>query len=556
MLSGVLLGLALALGTGAHTGAALAAEPADAPDAVASASPAPMAKAAAVNQATAAAEPATLRLLNREVVTLRTHLGGLTPQLRVQRVAERLREMPPAAATDPLNVVSVSLDGRKGVQFMLGDRLLFAVLEADVDVESQQTFEALVKTTQTRLQEVKVAYHEMSDKRLLLQGGLRTGGATLVLALLIWATYRASRLLVQWMEQRRDRVAAHYPYIDIREFVARLAVTSVRLVQLFVLLTLGYFWFFFVLGSFIVTAPLAQRMGTWLWDKLIWIADGALTSLPGLATVAIVLVLTRAIVDGLGYFFDAVQKDRLRLPWFHRETANATRRIFSLVVWALGLAVAYPFLPGSSSEAFKGVSVLIGLMLTLGSTGLITQAMSGLVVVYSRSLHKGDFVDVNGVQGVVTEVASLATKIVNLRNEEITIPNAVLIANPIHNYSKPAGNQGTLLTTQVTIGYDAPWRQVHELLIGAARATAGVRESPAPYVYQRALSDFYVEYELFVSIDKPLERVPILSALLASIQDGFNEHGVQIMSPHFHAQPEQAVLVPKAQRYAAPAKRP
>jgi small-conductance mechanosensitive channel len=225
-------------------------------------------------------------------------------------------------------------------------------------------------------------------------------------------------------------------------------------------------------------------------------------------------------------------------------------------VWGLGIAVAYPYLPGASSEAFKGLSVLLGLMITLGSAGLVNQAMSGLVVVYSRALSKGDFVELNDVQGVVTEVAALSTKIVNVRREEITIPNSVLISSPIRNYSKLPGGQGTLLSAKVTIGYDAPWRQVHALLIEAARKTPAVRGTPAPFVYQRALSDFYVEYELFVSIDRPLERIPILSALLAGIQDEFNAHGVQIMSPHFFAQPANAVVVPKDQWHAPPAQPP
>lgn len=192
-------------------------------------------------------------------------------------------------------------------------------------------------------------------------------------------------------------------------------------------------------------------------------------------------------------------------------------------------------------------------MLTLGSTSLVAQAMSGLVIVYSRALRKGDFVEVSDVQGVVTEVAALATKIVNVRNEEITVPNSVLISSPIRNYSKLAGTQGTLLTTKVTIGYDSPWRQVHALLIGAAGKTPAVRSSPAPYVYQRARSGFYVEYELFVSIDRPLDRIPVLSALHANIQDQFNERGVQIMSPHFVVQPARPVLVPREQWHAPPA---
>jgi len=224
-----------------------------------------------------------------------------------------------------------------------------------------------------------------------------------------------------------------------------------------------------------------------------------------------------------------------------------------MLTWALGAALAYPFLPGSSGEAFKGVSLLLGVMISLGSTGLITHAMSGLVMVYSRSLRKGDFVDVNGVQGVVTEVAALAIKVVDVRNEEITIPNGVVVAGPIRNYTRLANSDGTLLTTKVSLGYDVPWRQVHALLIAAASKTSGVRDTPAPYVYQRALSDFYVEYELFASLAHPRQRVPSLSELHARILDEFNEHGVQIMSPHFFGQPPQPVVVPKDQWYAAPA---
>jgi clan AA aspartic protease (TIGR02281 family) len=174
----------------------------------------------------------------------------------------------------------------------------------------------------------------------------------------------------------------------------------------------------------------------------------------------------------------------------------------------------------------------------------ITQTANGPVPVQTLTLAS---VRVGEVEGVVTEVAALATKIVNIRNEEVTIPNAVLVANPIHNYSKLAGTHGTLLSTKVTIGYDAPWRQVHALLQQAAAATEGLRTTPEPRVFQRALSDFYVEYELLFAIDKPIERIPTLSRLHAAIQDAFNEAGVQIMSPHFFAQPERPVVVPKSQ---------
>ncbi|HEY2558709.1 MAG TPA: mechanosensitive ion channel domain-containing protein [Caldimonas sp.] len=525
---------------------------------------APAAAVAATTAATAkvadavqADEPATLRILNRDIVTLRSRLAGATPRVRIERVSERMRELPATAIlNDTITAVPFALGEAKGVTFLLGHRPLFSLQEGDVDVEAVQTFDALTQQTQQRLEEVRDAWRELHNERRLVVGVLRTAGATLLLAFLIWSGYRASRGAVKWMEERRDMLAARHPYVDWREFLARIAVGSMQLVRWLVLLGLLYWWAFFVLGSFAVTSPLAHTLGDWLLGKAIWVAEGLLDSLPGLATVLVVLVLTRAAVDVLGYFFQAVQQGRLRVRMFHPETASATYGIFKLLVWALGIVIAYPYVPGSNSDAFKGISVLIGLMVTLGSAGLITQAMSGLVVVYSRSLRKGDFVDINGVQGVVTEVASLATKVVNVRNEEITIPYSVVVSTPIRNYTKLGGSQGTLLTTKVTIGYDAPWRQVHEMLIGAARKTPGVRTTPEPYVYQRALSDFYVEYELFANIADPARRIPILSDLHASILDEFNAHGVQIMSPHFALQPRQAVLVEKGDRYAAPAEPP
>jgi len=496
-------------------------------------------------------EPATLRVLNREIVTFRAELGGASPRARVERARQRLRALPEHAIDEPLTVVPFSLGKARGVQFLVRGEVLWSLIEDDVDPTGGEDLAALVRSTQVRAEELREAWHRSRDRPLLLRGALSALIASAVLGLMVWLIVQGGRRAVGWLEGARDRIAARAARVDWREFIARLAVGTMKLVQWLVLFVLGYAWLRFVLASFVATAPLSELLGAWLWEKAVWVGEGLLGAVPGLVSLVIVLVLTRAIVDVLGYFFDAVQRGRLRVSMLHPETTVATRRIVTLLAWGFGIAVAYPYLPGSSSDAFKGLSVLFGLMLTLGSTGVVTQAMSGLVVVYSRALRKGDFVQVNGVEGVVTEVAALATKVVNMRNEEITIPHSVLIASPIHNFSKLAGAQGTLVSTRVTIGYDTPWRQVHGMLIAAAQGTAGVRAAPVPFVYQRGLSDFYVEYELFASIDRPLERVAILSALHANIQDRFNEQGVQIMSPHFLSQPESPVLVPPSRWYPA-----
>lgn len=494
----------------------------------------------------AAPEPATLSLLNRELVTFRAPLGGASPAQRVERARERLLALPPAEIDGPLRALPYRLGDASGVQILVGDRLLFALLEEDLEPELRhEGLEPLQQQTLERLTALRQAWHESQDRPRLWQGLLHAALASLAALAAAWALARATRWLMAWLEARRRALASSQLRVDWRELLARALGQSLRLLQGGLMLLLFYAWVEAVLGAFVLTQPLAHRLGDWLLAQLLWVLRGLGAGLPGVMTVVIVLVLTRALADVIGYFFSSVQRGRLSLRLLHPETAPATRRIVTGLVWAVGLAIAYPYLPGADSEAFKGISVLLGLMVTLGSAGIVTQAMSGLVVIYARALRRGDYVQIGEVEGVVTEVAPLATKLLNLRNEEITIPNAVLIAQPIHNYSRLADSQGTLLSTQLSIGYDVPWRQVHALLEQAARATPGLRAQPAPRVFQRALGDFYVEYELMVSIEHALDRIPVLSALHGQIQDAFREAGVQIMSPHFLAQPETPVI-PKA----------
>ncbi len=216
-----------------------------------------------------------------------------------------------------------------------------------------------------------------------------------------------------------------------------------------------------------------------------------------------------------------------------------------VLIWIFVLTAAYPYIPGSRTEAFRALSVFVGLMASLGGVGLVNQVMSGLMVVYSRSLRIGDFVRIGDQEGVVREIGTLSTKLQTLAREEVTIPNAVLAGTTVTNFSKLAGEDGAVIRTTVTIGYDAPWRQVHALLELAADRTQGLRKTPKPRVLQRALSDFYVEYQLFANLEKVEGRIQALSDLHAQIQDAFNEFGVQIMSPHFESQPGQKVFVPR-----------
>jgi small-conductance mechanosensitive channel len=226
-----------------------------------------------------------------------------------------------------------------------------------------------------------------------------------------------------------------------------------------------------------------------------------------------------------------------------------------MAVWAFAVVMAYPYLPGASSEAFKGVSVLIGLMVTLGGSSLFNQVASGFILLYSRTLRIGEFIRVGQVEGTVIELGLFTTKIATGLGELLSLPNALVLGTVTRNYSRPTKGQGFMLRTKVAIGYDTPWRQVQALLMEAARRTPGVAVEPAPEVFKTALSDFYIEYHLvcLASQVTAKARAEAITTLNANVIDTFNEYGVPMLSPHYLGDPASPKVVPRSAWHTAPA---
>ncbi|WP_085314340.1 mechanosensitive ion channel family protein [Derxia lacustris] len=509
-------------------------------------------------RATDAADPppheATLRFMNRDLHTMRSDFAGADPETRASRALRRLDNLDDRHLDAGITREPFLWNNQRGVTLRLGDTVAFTVLERDLDGEEGLTLDAAVDRAEGRLRDAIQARVELTRGASLLRGVLASLVASAVLVTLLWLLGQATRRVVRPLHKLIEaRIARrHVLGIDWSEHAFRVLVRLLQAIALVIGASLVYSWIAFVLNRFAVTAPLGGRMADFVADLLARFAGGALDAIPGLVTIAFILFIARGAVSVINGVFDGVTAGRFVVPGLHPETSNATRRILVVLTWSLAFTLVYPYIPGSNSEVFKGLSVLFGFMLTLGSSGVVSQLMSGLVLVYSRAFRVGDFVTVGEVDGVVKEMGVLSVKLVNIRNEEITIPNGVMVGSSVRNYSKLSGQQGTLISTKVTIGYDAPWRQVHALLKAAAANTEGLRRQPEPFVYQRALQDFYVEYELFAHIDVPLRRLPVLSQLHAAIQDEFNAAGVQIMSPHFMEQPAQAVLVPRGQWHEAP----
>ena len=379
--------------------------------------------------------------------------------------------------------------------------------------------------------------------------------ATVALLVVLWILRRVKAWLLRRLEQISFPPERLVPGLaaDFHPLIVQAGKTLVNVAWAATILVAVYIWLVYCLSQFPDSAAWAEQLREFLIALVMDFGRGALSAIPGLIAVVIVFLMARWFVHLIRIFFDKIESGGISLPWVEPETARTTQALGIIIVWLFALVVAYPYIPGSGTAAFQGLSVLIGLMVTLGSTGIINQVISGLFVVYSKSVRPEDYVRVGDVEGEVIDVGFLATKLRTPKQEEITIPHSVLVGTATTNYSRLAGDNGMAVTTSVTIGYDVPWRQVHALLqLGAAR-TQGLRRNPPPRVIQRELSDVCVQYMLLAHLEDGKNRAAVLSELHAQIQDAFNEFGTQIMAPHFEAQPEKPVVVPKSRWYAAPA---
>jgi small-conductance mechanosensitive channel len=510
--------------------------------------------AMAAQRAEVADSPATLVFTNRPIVRFRATVMARPPSARAAAATELLNGL---VETTPQGRVTTRHYG-SGVLVGIDDRPVFVVFDQDADPLAGETKESKAAEAAAHLQQAFSEAVELRTPGRLLSGIGFAAAATVLYLLLIWALIRLDRRFAAAAgraAERRLREMPVGPFVE--HFQAPLLLRRlVGLLGIVAGLFLTYSWLAAVLRRFPYTRPWGESLRSALLSGLATAGRNILDELPNLLTVLGIVLFTRFLARVVSGFFTAVERGTVTLPWVHQETAQPTRRIMVALLWLFALVVSYEYLPGAESDVFKGVSVFVGLVISLGSSGIMNQVMSGLMVTYSRALRQGDFVRIADVEGTVTHLGTLSTKVRTPRNEEITIPNAVVVSNATTNFSRHAERDGVFAPTSVTIGYDQPWRQVHALLLLAAERTKGVRQTPKPTVMQTALQDFYVQYTLLVCLDNPARRLPTLNELHANIQDAFNEYGVQIMSPNYEADPEGRKIVPRDRWYDAPAAPP
>ena len=499
--------------------------------------------------------PVTLKIWNRPIVVFRAPVNRIDPAERAAAAVRRFDALGDDVRPDEVTATAAAMGDLRGVLVTAREQVLFGILDEDVDPTAGETLAEVSERAVTQMRAVIEARAEQRRPGVITRGiGLALGAAA-VLVLVLWAIWRAADRALLRLAEATSRRAISMLGVDLRRPLDALERGLVRVVAWGLALVAAYLWLTFSLQQFPYTRPWAAELRADFLDLLQELGTGALRAIPGLFAVVLIFLAARFATRIVDVFFLAVEKDAVKLRGLQPDTARATRQITIVLLWVFALTAAYPYIPGASTDAFRAIGVFLGLMISLGSSGLVNQVMSGLVVVYSRALRPGEIVRIGDHFGGVREVRLLSTKLVS-KGEEITIPNAVLVGTTVTNYSRLGGANGPVVSTSVTIGYDAPWRQVHAILQLAAERTAGIRKEPAPFVLQRALSDFFVEYELRGHLEMPAELARVRSELHKQIQDAFNEFGVQIMSPAFESQPDRPVVVPKSRWFAAPAAPP
>ncbi len=508
--------------------------------------------------ATTVDEASTLHYFNRPVFTFRGALSGVSAADRTQRAAARLREQLDSQGP---HRVSQKPDAM-GVLVQIDGATTFVVTANDVDVLQQETLEASAQRAAQALDLVIAESREARDWQAMVRALGWSALATALALALAWVLRRGhaalARRLVTLSEWHSRKLQWGGVELLQRERAAAVVRKLLNGVQSLVLLLLVYEWLSFVLARFPFTRVWGETLNSYLLNLLGLIGNAIVGAVPGLFTAVVIFYLARAATGMLHRFFDRIQQGEHSLAWLDADVAVPTRRITTAVVWLFALAMAYPYLPGAQTEAFKGLSVLVGLMISLGASNLVGQAASGLILTYGRVFRRGEYVRIADQEGTVTEVGMFATRIRTGLGEEVTISNSTILGSTTKNYSRAVQGEGYVLDTTVTIGYDTPWRQVHAMLEEAAARTEGVLASPEPQVLQTALSDWYPVYRLVCQAvpSEPRPRALLLSALHANIQDVFNTYGVQIMSPQYIADPQAPKQVPPDQWYPAPAQAP
>lgn len=462
--------------------------------------------------------------------------GGHTPQQRAEMNAAAITELGKRFNLQPDSVYTESSD--IVTDLMYGNKVLASFIDQDGLWEGCSRDQLATAKRKVIVDKLKV----MKDEHSLWQLGKRILyfilviiGQYLLFKLTTWL-FNKLKVRIQRLKDTKLKPISIQEYelldtqkqVNLLVFLANLLRYAVMLLQLILTVPLLF-------SIFPQTKDLAYKLFSYIWDPIKSIFLGIVEYVPNLFTIFVIWLAVKYLVRLVHYLASEIQSERLKIGGFYADWAMPTFHIVRFLLYAFMIAMIYPYLPGSKSGVFQGISVFVGLIVSLGSSTVIGNIIAGLVITYMRPFKLGDRIKLNDTTGNVIEKTPLVTRIRTPKNEVVTIPNSFIMSSHTVNFSQSARDYGLIIHSEVSVGYDIPWRKTHQLLVEAALNTPGVVDDPRPFVLETSLQDYYPVYQVNAYIKDANQLAQVYSDLHQNIQDRFNEEGIEIMSPHYIA---------------------
>jgi small-conductance mechanosensitive channel/Skp family chaperone for outer membrane proteins len=462
--------------------------------------------------------------------------GELSAQERATTLTKKIREL----YDDDFLVIDSfkSTETENTYTIMYGNTIVLSLNETDALWYDKNLSELGNEFRQKISDSIRAAKHEFSLSKILIRIGL----VVLVIAIMwffIWLIRYTNRKLLYTIGNKKEKWLKKLAYKDYtflneeQEYQGILFIT--KLLRWFVYIVIIYISLSAVFSIFPFTRGWADKLIQLILSPLKGIFISIWNYLPNLFSILAIFFVMKYFIKFVKYIFTEIESEKLKLSGFHPDWAMPTFSIVRFLLYAFMFVLIFPFLPGSDSNIFKGVSVFIGVLFSLGSTSAIANLVAGLVITYMRPFKVGDRIKIGDITGDVIEKSLLVTRVKTPKNEEVTIPNSSVLSGNTTNYSTLARTEGLIIHTTVTIGYDVPWKKMYQALLNAADRTDLILKEPKPFVLQTSLDDFYVAYQINGYTRETNRHNRIYSVLHQNIQDCCNEMGIEILSPHYRA---------------------
>ena len=467
--------------------------------------------------------------------TLYASMGGRSAHDRAERIVETVEGIGkrPMLKHDSVRM----LESDTYIDIMHGDKVLMSVTEMDA-IWANRTVDDLASEY---LSILEIEIDKLHNEYGVMQNIKRAGLFVFVLVV-IWLIFKMvnhlfSRLRRKILEISHNKmkglIIRHYEILNTRR-MSRVLIFLSNILRYLILLLVLVFTVPILFSIFPQTEGLAEEIFDYVWNPIKMVIREVVSYIPNLFIIIVICVAIRYLIKGFHYLALEIEHEKLHIAGFYPEWARPTFNILRFLLYAFMIAMIYPYLPGAHSGVFQGISVFVGLIVSLGSSGVISNFISGFVITYMRPFKEGDFIKVKDTTGNVIEKTPFVTRLRTIKNEVVTIPNSFIMSSDTVNYSASARKYGLIIHTVMTMCYDVPWRKVHQLLIDAALATPGVLDNPHPFVLEKEMNDNYMSYQINAYI-KDADQMPvILSDMMQNIQDYFIAEGIDLVATHFY----------------------